>query len=99
MFDLLVLVAFVFCIRLLLPWIIFQPTSEILRVPGAYGMPFENVTLTTAVHVQLNGWFVPAQKARGTLLFFHGNAGNISGCTAPIEIYLDLGLTVLHIDH
>jgi hypothetical protein len=41
-------------------------------------MPFEDVTLVTSDGVKLNGWYVPAPEPRCTLLFFHGNAGNIS---------------------
>jgi hypothetical protein len=73
----LLVVAFLVAVRLLLPWMIFKPTAEISRTPEHYGMPFEDVTVTSSDGVPLSGWYIPASDARGTLLFFHGNAGNI----------------------
>ena len=55
-----------------------------LRSPSEWGMAFEDVRIVTADGVALHAWFVPAPKESlssadtpATLLFFHGNAGNI----------------------
>ena len=42
---------------------------------------------------------VPAANARGTLLFFHGNAGNISHRMESVLIFNRLGLGVLIVDY
>jgi pimeloyl-ACP methyl ester carboxylesterase len=88
-----------FGIRMSLPWIVFRPTRELSYNPKTYGMPFEDVTLTTADGVKISGWYVPAPSPRGTLLFFHGNAGNISHRLDSIEIFRELGLSVFIIDY
>ncbi|MDR1875596.1 MAG: alpha/beta hydrolase [Synergistaceae bacterium] len=88
-----------FGLRLLLPWLVFMPTATIEAMPRAFNMPFEDVFLTTSDDVRIHGWYVPAPNARGTLLFFHGNAGNISWRLDSIEIFHDLGLSVLIIDY
>ncbi|MDR3320964.1 MAG: alpha/beta hydrolase [Synergistaceae bacterium] len=62
-------------------------------------MSFEDVMLSTPDDVRINGWFIPAKNARGTLLFFHGNAGNISNRLDSIEIFHYLGLSVFIIDY
>jgi fermentation-respiration switch protein FrsA (DUF1100 family) len=93
------LVVLVFSIRPLLPWIVFRPTREHVRTPEAYGLEFEDVTLVTSDGVKLSGWYVPAPEARGTLLFFHGNAGNISHRLDSIEIFHYLGLSVFIVDY
>ncbi|NIM70493.1 MAG: alpha/beta fold hydrolase, partial [Xanthomonadales bacterium] len=49
--------------------------------------------------VRLHGWFVPAPGARSTLLFLHGNAGNISHRLDSIAIFHELGLDTLIIDY
>jgi fermentation-respiration switch protein FrsA (DUF1100 family) len=67
--------------------------------PAAFGTPFEDVWLTTSDDVRLHGWHVPAPTPRGTLLFFHGNAGNISGRIDSIEIFRDLGFSVFIFDY
>ena len=40
-----------------------------------------------------------AENARATLLFFHGNAGNISHRLGSIEIFHSLGLSVFIVDY
>ena len=57
--------------------------------------------LRTEDGVSLHGWLVsaPATVRRGmTLLFFHGNAGNISHRLDSIRIFADLGLDVFIFD-
>ncbi|MDR1138089.1 MAG: lysophospholipase [Synergistaceae bacterium] len=95
----LLLVVLVLSIRPLLPWIVFRPGREIIYTPESYGLPFEDVTLTASDGVKINGWYVPAPKPRGTLLFFHGNAGNISHRLDSIDIFNNLGFSVFIVDY
>eukprot|EP00047_Mylnosiga_fluctuans_P009651 m.12389 g.12389 ORF g.12389 m.12389 type:complete len:218 (+) comp2727_c0_seq1:74-727(+) len=52
-----------------------------VQTPGAMGMSFENVFLQTTDRVKLNAMFIHRQDAdvakRPTVLYLHGNAGNI----------------------
>jgi uncharacterized protein len=57
---------------------IFYPTTVIERTPADAGLDFSDVYFHTRDGVRLNGWFVPHAEARSTLIWFHGNAGNIS---------------------
>ena len=58
--------------------LIFHPTLDIKRNPGELGLRFEDVYFLTQDRVRLHGWFIPRRDARTTLIWFHGNAGNIS---------------------
>jgi len=58
--------------------LIFYPTSDIDQTPEELGLPYEDITFTTEDGVRLNGWFIPSPEGDLTLLWFHGNAGNIS---------------------
>jgi fermentation-respiration switch protein FrsA (DUF1100 family) len=49
--------------------------------------------------MRLDGWFVPAEHPRGVLLFFHGNAGNISHRLGSLQIFHDLGLSTFIFDY
>ena len=51
---------------------------EITVTPQSYGLKFEAAEIRTADGATLQAWWVPAENARGTVLFFHGNAGNMS---------------------
>ena len=41
-------------------------------------LKFEDAYFTSADGTRLHGWYCPAEKPRGVLLFAHGNAGNVS---------------------
>jgi fermentation-respiration switch protein FrsA (DUF1100 family) len=50
--------------------------------------------------VRLNGWFVPYPKAEATLIWFHGNAGNISHRVENIKLLHDkVGINVFIFDY
>ncbi len=75
------------------------PSRALGATPQHLGLAYEDVELVTADRVRLHGWFVPAENARGTLLFFHGNAGNISHRLDSIAIFNRMNLDVLIIDY
>lgn len=60
--------------------LVFYPGMgrEVMLSPQSYGLRYETVELHTADGETLQAWWVPADNARGVVLFFHGNAGNIS---------------------
>ena len=55
----------------------FFPTKEITNTPDDLGMSFEEVYFPAADGTQLHGWFIPG-RGDDTIVWFHGNAGNIS---------------------
>lgn len=75
------------------------PGRALTASPGDIGLQFEDVSLTTADNEVLHGWFVPTTGSVGTVLFFHGNAGNISHRLDSIEIFNELNLDVLILDY
>ena len=75
------------------------PGRGLDATPEAIGLRFEDALIDTADGERLHGWFVPASEARGTLLFFHGNAGNISHRLDSLRIFNRLGLNVLMVDY
>ena len=56
---------------------IFYPEAGFLYTPGDLGMPYEDIYFPTSDNFKLHGWLVHGTK-NITLLWFHGNAGNIS---------------------
>jgi hypothetical protein len=83
--------------------LLFQPGRRLTETPDRAGMDYETVRLETADEETLHGWWIPApggaDDARGTLLFFHGNAGTISGRVGNVRQFHDLGLNVLIVDY
>jgi len=79
--------------------LLYFPMSRISATPADIGLSFEAINLTTTDGVKLSGWFIPSENARGVVLFFHGNAGNISHRLDSIEVFHRLGLSVFIIDY
>ena len=75
------------------------PSRVIMATPDQIGLSFETLAFTTDDDITLHGWFLPVEKPRATLLFFHGNAGNISHRLDSLEIFHRLGLAVLIFDY
>ena len=75
------------------------PSRTIAATPAAIGLAYENVQLHAADSTRLHAWFVPAAASRGTLLFSHGNAGNIGHRLDSIRQFHSLGLDVLIYDY
>jgi len=81
------------------PGMIFFPYRDLDAAPSDWGYAYEDVFITTADDVRLHGWYIPHPEARRVLLFFHGNAGNISHRGDSIAIFHRLGLNVFIIDY
>lgn len=75
-----------------------MPGRQLDVTPDAIGLDFEDVELDTSDGVRIHSWFVPGDSTR-TVLYFHGNAGNISHRLYSIRQFHDLGLSVFIIDY
>ncbi len=74
------------------------PGRTLTMTPTDVGMDFQDVSIATTDGVMLHGWFIAGRSSR-VLLFFHGNAGNISHRLDSIAQFRELGLSVLIIDY
>lgn len=67
--------------------------------PKDVGLDFEPVTLGTSDGEKLSAWWVPADKARGTVLICHGNAGNIASRLDYLQLFHGLGYSGFIMDY
>lgn len=75
------------------------PGRGLVATPQDLGLRFEDVRLPTSDGVVIHAWFVPAAGARYAVIFFHGNAGNISHRLDWLRILNGLGLEVLLVEY
>jgi fermentation-respiration switch protein FrsA (DUF1100 family) len=78
---------------------IFFPSCSLDLSPSAMGLAFEDVYFKTRDNVTLNGWFLKNPNAQSTIIFAHGNAGNMSDRLFKIKFFYDLGLNVFIFDY
>ena len=95
---------FVLAMLLFLRWyeprLIYLPWPEIERTPADLGWTYQDLDLSAADGVRLHAWFLPAAApARATVLFLHGNAGNISHRFDKLAVLRALGLAILIVDY
>lgn len=78
---------------------VFFPSREMTMSPAQFDLPWEDVFFHSRDGVKLHGWFFKNPHARSTLLFAHGNAGNISDRLFKVKFFYDLGLNVFIFDY
>lgn len=78
---------------------VYDPEPVVSRDPGQLGLAYEAVTLTAEDGKHLGAWFVPAPRRRGTVIYSHGNGGNVGTRLPMIEALVGLGLDVLVYDY
>ena len=80
-------------------FMVYFPQRELVATPSDVGLEFDDVYLTTSDGVKIHAWHVPG-RSRTTLLWLHGNAGNISHRVDNIAVLNRLtGLGVLIVDY
>ncbi len=78
---------------------LFYPTRDREFFPKEANLAFEDVSFRAQDGVKLNGWFIPREGARYTVLFCHGNAGNISHRVSKLSFFHGLGCNVFIFDY
>lgn len=92
--------------------LMFRPLPDIIRNPADIGLPYEDVWIPTEpafdqasdqaasqADEKLHGWWLPNPGNRETLLFCHGNYGNISYNLETVRFYYSLGFSILTFDY
>ena len=79
--------------------IIFHPSRYPEGIWNPAGIPVEDIYFAAEDGVKLHGWFIPAPDAVATLLWFHGNAGNMSHRLDNIQRLALLNLNIFIFDY
>jgi hypothetical protein len=78
---------------------IFHPSRAILMTPESLHIPYEQVRLQTADGETIAGWYIAREEPALVILFFHGNAGNVSDRLPKIAELRHAGFAVLIVDY
>ena len=94
--------AFLIYVRLLERSTLFLPSRVVDQTPADAGLAFQEMTFSTEDGVALQGWWVPAPADPGqaaTIVFLHGNAGNIGDRIPKLAMFHRLGANVFIFDY
>ena len=78
---------------------LYRPVREVAYTPDELDMDFEDVVFKSGDGVELNGWYVPAEDSNYTVLFCHGNGGNIMHRLDSINFFHSLGMSCFIFDY
>jgi len=81
------------------PVFLYGPVREVSSTPGELGLDFESVVFTSGDGLLLSGWYIPAENSELTVLFCHGNGGNMMHRLDSINIFHNLGLNCFIFDY
>jgi fermentation-respiration switch protein FrsA (DUF1100 family) len=81
------------------PMFTYRPTQEVSYTPDELGLDFEDVVFKSGDGLELNSWYVPAESSGLTVLFCHGNGGNMMHRLDSINILNKLGLNCFIFDY
>ncbi len=81
------------------PRLVYFPEKPLSLTPGAIGLDYTSVNIATSDGETLHGWWMSVPNAKGTVLFFHGNAGNISHRINYLAMFKRLGYNTLLFDY
>ena len=81
---------------------LFQPTpssTPLAPNPGNLQLDFEDVVIDGPDGKAIYGWWLPCSPDASTVLFLHGNRGNLSDRIDSLALYRGMGLNVFGIDY
>jgi fermentation-respiration switch protein FrsA (DUF1100 family) len=96
---LILLVVSAIVLRYFITSVVFHPSRHIAWTPDRSGYVYENVFMVTSDDITINAWYINCENSRGTVLFFHGNAGNLSHRGDSIRIFNSLGMSVFIVSY
>ena len=80
--------------------LLFQPVKQQLFDPETFNIQVEEHFITSGTDIKLHGWRLPSKTdTRGTLVFLHGNAENISSHVGSVYWLPEHGYEVFLFDY
>lgn len=87
------------CVKYIENKFTFYPEKRIEFYPSVFNLDFEDVYVKTEDEIRINGWFIPQSNVKYTLLFLHGNGGNIGTRLKKLLMLHNTGINIFIIDY
>jgi pimeloyl-ACP methyl ester carboxylesterase len=85
--------------------LVFKPSRTITATPAAAGLKYDEISFdaTETGVLQLNGWWIPAERnapyAADTLLLLHNGSGSLSDTVPQLQALHYLGINIFAFDY
>lgn len=78
----------------------YHPSDKVYLTPEDAALEYENVYFKSIDGTKLHGWFIPAKgEVWGTVVHFHGNAGNITAHLKMVSFFPYRGVNLFMFDY
>ena len=78
---------------------LYAPAPDIAATPAQFQLRYQDVQFSAADGTALHGWWIPANRPRGTVVYCHGNAGNIGRSARYAPEFFKRGFNLLLWDY
>lgn len=78
---------------------LFHPIKECPNTPQKINLAYEDEYIITSDNKKIHGWFIPHSEAIATVLFLHGNAGNVGNRIDEISLFHHIKMNIFIIDY
>ncbi len=79
--------------------LLYLPAPDIAVTPAHFQLRYQDVQFLSADGTSLTGWWIPANRPRGTVVFCHGNGSNVGGSAHLAPEFVKRGFNLLLWDY
>lgn len=79
--------------------LVFFPEKTIEFYPGQWNLNFEEVMFRSSDGLAIHGWFMPGGAPNRTLIYYHGNAGNMGDRLPKLRKLHGIGMNLFIFDY
>ena len=78
---------------------LFSADKEVIFTPAELGLNYDEVWFDTKDEVLIHGWSIPGRTNMPLVIFFHGNAANISHFVDILRYFNEMGFSAFIFDY
>lgn len=79
--------------------VVFRPSRDIFKTPAKLGHAFDQFFIETPDGCRLSAWHLCPQNPVASVIYFHGNGGNLGVLSELLVLFCRYGLRVLAVDY
>lgn len=79
--------------------LIFRPVRDVFKNPSNLGLPYDQCFIDTPDGCRLSAWHMRPKHVVGSVIYFHGNGGNLGILNEILALLYRYGLEVLAVDY